>query len=164
MVPLSPFKDRLVRALEIAQAMHIFMNKSLRVADLVMLAFWLTRKWLSQEKQASIYFITHYYHEPYVYMAPEVIRCEPYNEKCDVYSFGVILNELLTGNYPYIETEYGPTKIAMEVVEGKLRPVLPCDDVGQLKELIDLICLCWDSNPSTRPSFANNHTETQNVC
>lgn len=48
----------------------------------------------------------------YVYMAPEVIRCEPYNEKCDVYSFGVILNELLTGNYPYIETEYGPTKVS----------------------------------------------------
>lgn len=47
----------------------------------------------------------------YVYMAPEVIRCEPYNEKCDIYSFGVILNELLTGNYPYSETDYGPTKV-----------------------------------------------------
>ncbi|KAG4953728.1 hypothetical protein JHK87_039322 [Glycine soja] len=90
MVPLPPFKDRVIRALEIAQAMH----------------------------------------------------------------FGIILNELLTGNYPYVETEYGPTKIAMEVVEGKLRPKLPCDDVGQLGELIDLICLCWDKNPSTRPSFA----------
>lgn len=44
-------------------------------------------------------------------MAPEVIRCEPYNENCDVYSFGIILNELLTGNYPYVETEYGPTKV-----------------------------------------------------
>ena len=47
----------------------------------------------------------------YVYMAPEVIRCEPYDEKCDVYSFGVMLNELLTGHYPYVETEYGPTKV-----------------------------------------------------
>lgn len=48
----------------------------------------------------------------YVYMSPEVIRCEPYNEKCDVYSFGVILNELLTGKHPYIETEYGPAKVS----------------------------------------------------
>lgn len=56
----------------------------------------------------------------YVYMAPEVIRCEPYNEKCDVYSYGVILNELLTGNYPYIETEYGPTKVSTSI----LRPIL----------------------------------------
>lgn len=46
-----------------------------------------------------------------MYMAPEVIQCEPYNEKCDVYSFGIILNELITGNYPYIETDYGPAKV-----------------------------------------------------
>lgn len=44
-------------------------------------------------------------------MAPEVIRCEPYDEKCDVYSFGIILNELITGEYPYIETDYGPSKV-----------------------------------------------------
>jgi serine/threonine-protein kinase TNNI3K len=48
----------------------------------------------------------------YVYMAPEVIRCEPYTEKCDVYSFGVILNELVTGEHPYIETSYGPSKVS----------------------------------------------------
>lgn len=48
----------------------------------------------------------------YVYMAPEVIRCEPYNEKCDVYSFGVILNELVTGDHPFIErSDYGPPKV-----------------------------------------------------
>lgn len=44
-------------------------------------------------------------------MAPEVIRCEPYNEKCDVYSYGIILNELITGEYPYIQTDYGPAKV-----------------------------------------------------
>uniref|UniRef100_A0ACD5XSK7 Uncharacterized protein n=1 Tax=Avena sativa TaxID=4498 RepID=A0ACD5XSK7_AVESA len=49
----------------------------------------------------------------YVYMAPEVIRCEPYTEKCDVYSFGVILNELLTGEHPYIDTSYGPSKVRL---------------------------------------------------
>lgn len=44
-------------------------------------------------------------------MAPEVIKCEPYDEKCDVYSFGIILNEIITGEYPYIETDYSPTKV-----------------------------------------------------
>lgn len=47
----------------------------------------------------------------YVYMAPEVIRSEPYNEKCDVYSFGIVLNELVTGEYPYIETTYKPYQV-----------------------------------------------------
>jgi len=44
----------------------------------------------------------------------------------------------------------------MEVVENKLRPKLPCDDddVGKLRELLHLISLCWDQNPTTRPSFA----------
>ncbi|KAH7574436.1 hypothetical protein JRO89_XS03G0295700 [Xanthoceras sorbifolium] len=87
-------------------------------------------------------------------MAPEVIRCEPYNEKCDVYSFGIILNELITGDHPYIETKYGPTKIAVEVGEGTLRPALPEDDNGQQKELIDLIRLLWDGDASARPPFS----------
>ncbi|KAK7410171.1 hypothetical protein VNO78_00741 [Psophocarpus tetragonolobus] len=163
-VPLPPLKDRLMRALEIAQAMqylheqnpkvihrdlkpsNIFLDDALhvRVADFGHARF------LGDDQMALTGETG-----TYVYMAPEVIRCEPYNEKCDVYSFGIILNELLTGKYPYIEKEFGPAKIAMEVVEGKLRPVLPSNDKGeQLEELIDLVCLCWDANPSTRPSFA----------
>ncbi|KAK7261026.1 hypothetical protein RIF29_27329 [Crotalaria pallida] len=163
MVALPPFKDRVIRSLEIAQAVqylheqmpkvihrdlkpsNIFLDDSLhvRVADFGHARFLGDGEMALTGETGT-----------YVYMAPEVIRCEPYNEKCDAYSFGVLLNELLTGNHPYIETEYGPTKIAMEVVEGKLRPLLPSNDDGMMKELIDLICLCWDGNPSIRPSFA----------
>ncbi|XP_020236594.1 serine/threonine-protein kinase STY13 [Cajanus cajan] len=168
-VPLPPFKDRLMRALEIAQAMqylheqnpkvihrdlkpsNIFLDDALhvRVADFGHARFLGDGEMALTGETGT-----------YVYMAPEVIRCEPYNEKCDVYSFGIILNELLTGKYPYIETQFGPAKIAMEVVEGKLRPVLPSKEDGdEVGELIDLICLCWDANPSTRPSFVTiNHS------
>ncbi|XP_045800102.1 serine/threonine-protein kinase STY13-like [Trifolium pratense] len=162
-VSLPPLKDRVIRAYEIAQAMqylheqkpkiihrdlkpsNIFLDFELhvRVADFGHARFLGDGEMALTGETGT-----------YVYMAPEVIRCEPYNEKCDVYSFGVILNELLTGKHPYIETEYGPAKIAMEVVEGKLRPTLPSRDDGEpLAELIDLIRLCWDGNPSTRPSF-----------
>uniref|UniRef100_A0A0E0ESQ6 Protein kinase domain-containing protein n=1 Tax=Oryza meridionalis TaxID=40149 RepID=A0A0E0ESQ6_9ORYZ len=89
----------------------------------------------------------------YVYMAPEIIRCEPYTEKCDVYSFGIILNELVTGEHPYIDTGYGPSKIALEVADGKLRPKLAERDVNS-SVVNDLICGMWDAEPSKRPSFA----------
>ena len=36
-------------------------------------------------------------------MAPEVIRNAQYNEKADIYSFGVLLWELITGMVPYGE-------------------------------------------------------------
>nr|QGN65301.1 protein kinase domain containing protein [Oryza punctata] len=89
----------------------------------------------------------------YVYMAPEIIRCEPYTEKCDVYSFGIILNELVTGEHPYIDTGYGPSKIALEVADRKLRPKLAERGVNS-SVLNDLICGMWDAEPSKRPSFA----------
>lgn len=44
-------------------------------------------------------------------MAPDVIKCEPYDEKCDVYSFSIILNEIMTREYPYIKTDYTPTRV-----------------------------------------------------
>ncbi|KAF8401062.1 hypothetical protein HHK36_014365 [Tetracentron sinense] len=158
-VPLPPFEERVAKALEIAQAMqylhdqrpkvvhrdlkpsNIFLDDSMhvRVADFGHARF------LDDGEKALT--------GTYVYMAPEVIRGEPYNEKCDVYSFGIILNELITGYHPYVETDYGPTKIALQVGDGKLRPMLPRDD-GQLEDLINLICLSWDEDASIRPSFA----------
>ncbi|KAK2644991.1 hypothetical protein Ddye_020186 [Dipteronia dyeriana] len=161
-VPLPPFRERLAKAFEIAQAMqylheqkpkvchrdlkpsNIFLDDAchVRVADFGHARF-LTEEEMALTGETGTY----------VYMAPEVIRCEPYNEKCDVYSFGIILNELITGDHPYIETDYGPTRIAVEVGEGKLRPALPGYD-GQMKELIKLIQLLWDGDASTRPAFS----------
>lgn len=54
-------------------------------------------------------------------MAPEVIKCGPYDEKCDVYSFGVVLNELVSGEYPYIDTDFGPSKVVMILLINIIR-------------------------------------------
>lgn len=35
------------------------------------------------------------------WMAPEVIRSEPFTEKCDIYSLGIIIWELYTLNRPW---------------------------------------------------------------
>ncbi|XAR57577.1 Non-specific serine/threonine protein kinase [Bertholletia excelsa] len=162
--PLPPLEERLNKALEIAQAMqylhqhkprilhrdlkpsNIFLDDALhvRVAD-----FGHARFLSDEEKALTGETGTH------VYMAPEVIRCEPYTEKCDVYSFGIILNELITGDHPYIETDYNPSRIAMEVAQGRLRPALPEDDDHLFKELINIIELAWGEDAARRPSFAS---------
>lgn len=38
-------------------------------------------------------------------MAPEVAEEKPYNEKCDIYSLGVIFYQMLFGDYPYMDDE-----------------------------------------------------------
>lgn len=55
--------------------------------------------------------------------APEVIRNELYDEKVDVYSFGVIIYELLTRKIPY--ANLGPMTACRRVAFDGLRPDFP---------------------------------------
>ncbi len=56
-------------------------------------------------------------------MAPEVIEHKPYGEKADVFSFGIVLWELLTGRVPY--SDMTPLQAAVGVVQQGLRPTIP---------------------------------------
>merc|ERR1711934_1247513 len=47
------------------------------------------------------------------YMAPEVLRKGKYSEKADVYSFGVLLLEVYTGQYPY--SQYDPVQVLAKI-------------------------------------------------
>lgn len=88
----------------------------------------------------------------YLYMAPEVMRREHYDEKCDIFGFGILLNELMTGDHPYIETYFTPVQIAQCVAENSIRPALPKAHHGVSKQLEDLIKACWAHKPSDRPT------------
>ena len=52
-------------------------------------------------------------------MAPEVIRNEPYSEKADVWSFGVVVWELLTRRVPFEGME--PLAVAYHIGTGSLK-------------------------------------------
>ena len=59
----------------------------------------------------------------YLYMAPEVMRHEAYGPPADVFSFGVMLVEMLAGHRPYAERpELKPAEIALRVSAGSLPP------------------------------------------
>lgn len=83
------------------------------------------------------------------WMAPEVIEHAPYNEKADVFSFGILLWELLTGRVPY--QEMTPLQAAVGVVQKGLRPSIPPSCPPPLAALMRA---CWHRSPEERPSFS----------
>ncbi|XP_012081103.1 uncharacterized protein LOC105641215 isoform X2 [Jatropha curcas] len=84
------------------------------------------------------------------WMAPELLNGSSslVSEKVDVFSFGVVLWELLTGEEPYADLHYGA--IIGGIVSNTLRPPVPesCDP-----EWRSLMERCWSSEPSERPNF-----------
>ncbi|XP_060097990.1 mitogen-activated protein kinase kinase kinase 13 [Heteronotia binoei] len=82
------------------------------------------------------------------WMAPEVIRNEPVSEKVDIWSFGVVLWELLTGEIPYKDVD--SSAIIWGVGSNSLHLPVPstCPDGFKL-----LMKQTWQSKPRNRPSF-----------
>ena len=83
------------------------------------------------------------------WMAPELYDPKGYNNKVDVFAYGVILWEILTEATPF----KGRTamQIMTAICQKGERPLFP-GDTPQC--LIDLINLCWYQTPEERPTFA----------
>ncbi|KAL8129630.1 hypothetical protein V2J09_018785 [Rumex salicifolius] len=84
------------------------------------------------------------------WMAPELLNGSSslVSEKVDVFSFGIVMWELLTGEEPYSDLHYGA--IIGGIVSNTLRPYIPdsCDPDWRL-----LMEKCWSAEPMERPSF-----------
>ncbi|KAK8846981.1 hypothetical protein M9Y10_019555 [Tritrichomonas musculus] len=86
-----------------------------------------------------------------IYMSPETIKNSIYNEKTDVYSFGILMYEVVTNKIPYSNIN-GMTEYAFnfEVIEKNERPIF---DESIKESIKNLIQLCWSKNPDERPTF-----------
>lgn len=103
-----------------------------------------------------------------LWMAPEVVRGEAYNSSCDVYSFGIVMWEVLTEGNPYDEQlkKIPASQIPYKVATDKdFRPILPDIEsllegnqnlqyeAKSLNEYTELMQRCWTHEPSSRPTF-----------
>eukprot|EP00736_Rhodelphis_marinus_P013174 Rmarinus@m.27233 len=86
------------------------------------------------------------------WMAPEICRVEPYSAKVDVFSFSVILWELITLDWPW--KDFSSAEIVAAVCSGK-RLDFPGTRTTDptITRLIALARKGWRDRPSDRPSF-----------
>jgi len=84
-----------------------------------------------------------------LWMAPEIMMFQKFNEKVDVYSYGIVCWELLTRQIPF-RHHSNYEKFKRAVCLNHERPDIPVECEESLRNLINN---CWDKNPNKRPSF-----------
>ncbi|RHZ69219.1 hypothetical protein Glove_286g6 [Diversispora epigaea] len=91
------------------------------------------------------------------YIAPEVLSGdEEYTKAADVYSFGIIAYEIITGIPPYPDIPHDED-LAIKICNG-LRPKIPF----HLPKLITRIIMrCWDARVTYRPTFEELEDELE---
>ncbi|XP_052140523.1 MDIS1-interacting receptor like kinase 2-like [Oryza glaberrima] len=91
------------------------------------------------------------------YLAPELAYTTKVTEKCDIYSFGVVVLELLMGSHPgdFVSSISCPSKKSTpmkDLLDTRLPP--PEGEVAsEIFGLITVAIQCLHPNPSTRPTM-----------
>ncbi|KAG1703576.1 hypothetical protein DVH05_007520 [Phytophthora capsici] len=103
-----------------------------------------------------------------LWIAPEVMMGERYDDKADMFSFGVVLSELDSQQNPYANAKdknpagrkMPETAILQLVAMGKLRVEF---SPGALKGMVQLGTACTAIDPTERPSAAEAFRKLQTI-
>ncbi|RHZ77562.1 hypothetical protein Glove_176g62 [Diversispora epigaea] len=91
------------------------------------------------------------------YIAPEVLSGEVYTKAADVYSYGIVAYEIVTGFPPYPDIPHDKN-LAMSICNG-LRPKIPFHTP---KLITRMIMRCWDARVTYRPTFEELYSDYYN--
>lgn len=93
------------------------------------------------------------------YIAPEIIRGNPYSQAGDIYSLGILLWELACGIIAFADRSHD-VNLILDICDG-LRP-----QTCHYSPLVynDIIKVCWDPDPSKRPSASEILISIERLC
>jgi len=85
---------------------------------------------------------------PVEWMAPEGLRSSTFSEKSDVWSYGIVLSEIVNRREPF------PGKSSSDVAcMIRDQSLVPTNNAQTPALLITIMELCWKKNPEDRPTF-----------
>ena len=93
-------------------------------------------------------------------MAPELIAPSKFNslgvptKPADIYAFGMVILEVLTGIQPFYGKEWSPGEAAFYITDGA-RPIKPsnAEQIGFEDGTWELVEECWMEDPVKRPEI-----------
>jgi serine/threonine protein kinase len=91
------------------------------------------------------------------FVAPEILRGGEFTKEADIYGFGMLMSEIISGEVPFADRDYD-VHLALDICKGE-RPFIP---EYTPEPYAALMKLCWDPVPTNRPTAGKLCTQFSN--
>jgi serine/threonine protein kinase len=92
------------------------------------------------------------------YMAPEIFQGQKYTKASDIYSFGMIMWEFMTGRRPFWDRNHD-IELIIDISDGLRPPIVTNAPEGY----IELMKECWNSDPDKRPQATDLYKRVEEM-